>query len=100
MRARPEELEEEPEAFECETCEYRQRFEGLSLHDRVAFDLYDKLRYEVVQDLHLVPMVFDVFGLGMTRERAALLLEKLEAIHLDAKAAGRQADSPQEEAEP
>jgi hypothetical protein len=80
-RATPEEIEETPEAFDCETCELRLKRLDLDDHDRVALELYGYLQLPVVQDLRLMPFVFDVLGLAMCRDDALLLLEKLEAIH-------------------
>lgn len=77
----------------------RKRRDGLTLGDLEALSLYEALRYQVVQDLRLVPLVFDVFGLTMTRDDARLLLARLDVIHQDAAQAGQEdkADPPEGE---
>jgi hypothetical protein len=80
-------LEEQPEAFDCETCEQRQQRALLSPHDELALDLYHALQLRVVQDLRLVPLVFDVLDVRCSGPKAVQLLDKLDVIHQDRLAA-------------
>ena len=81
LRATPEELESDAEAFDCETCEFAARQASLNEHDRTAMRCYELLQTSVVRDLRLTPLVFDVLQLRCTQDEALLLLEKLDVIH-------------------
>jgi len=87
QRATDRELEEDPEQYDCSTCEVRLRYEALSEHDQQALQTYELLALGVVQDLRLTNLVFDVAGLRMTRADARSLLLKLDVIHRDAQQA-------------
>jgi hypothetical protein len=75
-------VESDPEAFDCETCEYRQRTEALGSDDHLALRTYGLLAGRAVRDLRLTPMVFDILGVRFRgRREAAEFLGRLEAIH-------------------
>jgi hypothetical protein len=81
QRATPEEVEQEPEAFTCETCAWRIWQARLGDEERQALTVYRWLSSRVVQDLKLVPLVFEALGLSMGRGDVQRLLERLELIH-------------------
>lgn len=81
LRATPEELESDADAFDCATCEYAARQACLTAHDLTAMRVYDLLQTAVVRDLRLTPLVFDVLQLRCTQPEALELLEKLDVIH-------------------
>jgi hypothetical protein len=87
-------VEANPEVFDCATCEVRVHEEALGWEERRALDLYHALRLSVVQDLALVPLVFDAYGLRMTRGEVRELLDLLEVVH---RAARRPAPSSRDE---
>ena len=85
LRATDEEYEEEPEAFDCEGCDFRQHEARLTTHDRLAFRTYRLLQTSAVRDLKLTPLVLE--ALQLRDEPVAevlLLLEKLDLIHAHA----------------
>jgi hypothetical protein len=82
-RATEDELREQPEAFQCETCEFRIRKAELTLEDQTALDVYRQLSLRVVRDLALTPLVFDIAGLRLTHAEACRLLDRLDVIHQD-----------------
>lgn len=79
--ATEEEIAADPEAFDCEQCPRRQMEATLGEDDWQALDLWSWLQRRVVHDLKLVPMVFEMLGLRVTRAEAKALLEKLALIH-------------------
>ena len=46
-------------------------------------DLYGALQRRVVQDLRLIPLVFDVLQVRVTATEGLALIEKLDVIHTD-----------------
>ena len=87
LRASAEELESDPEAFDCEACEFAARQRDLVPSDHTALRCYELLQTSVVRDLGLTPLVFDVMQLRVSQTEALLLLEKLDVIHEHARAA-------------
>lgn len=81
LRATPEEIQSDPSAYDCETCELRLQRARLTDHDHCALDCYHALQSAVVRDLRLTPVVFQILGLRMTRAEGRLLLGKLELVH-------------------
>ena len=79
--ATPEELETDAEAFDCETCPVRAWQQRLSDEDRTALRLFKALTRPGVQDMGLVPVVFEVEGLVLTRPEARGLLERLAVLY-------------------
>ena len=49
--------------------------------ERQALSVYRWLSSRVVQDLKLVPLVFEAMGLSMARGDVLRLIERLELIH-------------------
>jgi hypothetical protein len=95
-RATDAELEEDPDAYDCETCELAQQRATLASADLDALQLYPLLALPVVQDLHLLPLVFDVVDVQVTRAEGRALLARLQVIHADRAPAA----APQEETDP
>lgn len=89
-------MEANAEAFDCATCEVRLHEDALGWEERRALDLYHALRLSVVQELHLIPLVFDGYGLRLTRREVRELLDLLEVVH---RAARRPAPSLREESD-
>jgi hypothetical protein len=79
--ATDEEIESDPEAYDCEGCEHRMLRECLSSDDEHALRLHHQLSMRAVQDLHLTPMVFDIARLRLSEDEAAQLLDRLDLIH-------------------
>jgi hypothetical protein len=79
--ATPEEIEADPEAFDCETCPRRIAESQLSPHDHLALRVYGLLQTSAVRDLGLTPLVFDVLQLRCSQFEGLALLEKLDVIH-------------------
>ena len=86
MRATPEELAEDPEAFDCETCPLRAWQARLDDDDRLALQVFRRLMAPGVQEMGLVPVVFEAFGLTLTRPEAIGLLERLSLLYQHAAA--------------
>lgn len=76
-----EEQAEDPEAYQCEECEYLEKHASLTQDDRVALELHGRLANRMVQDLGLVPVVFEGVGLQMSRRRIRETLDRLDVIH-------------------
>lgn len=91
--ATPEELTEDPEAFDCESCPYRQVDDALSEADRLALHAYRLLARPVVRDLGLVPLVFDLLQWQGTTEDAVQFLTRLDRIHTELTQAARAAQA-------
>lgn len=81
QRATPEEVAEEPDAYQCEACPRRLWQDRLGDVNREALALYDLLARRVVHDLHLVPVVFEAAGLHKSRVEVLDLLDRLAIIH-------------------
>jgi len=81
LRATDEELEEDPEAFDCEACEFCEKQESLTAADDLALEIYDRLQTSVVRDLRLTPLVFDIAQLRLTQRDGLELLDRLDVIH-------------------
>lgn len=79
--ATDEELQEDPESYDCETCERRIERARLTLADETALSLHRRLSGRAVQDLHLTRLVFETARLRMSADEADLLLDRLELIH-------------------
>jgi hypothetical protein len=87
LRATEEEIESDPEAFDCEACEIRQHEDALTEHDRTSMLVHRLLCGPAVQRLKLQPLVFDALGLRMTHDETLWLLQKLNVIEQDAREA-------------
>jgi hypothetical protein len=74
-------LDTDGEAFDCATCEVRERESAVTEHDHLALRVYGLLQTSAVRDLRLTPLVFDVLQLRLSMTDAVLLLEKLDVIH-------------------
>ena len=97
MTATPEELEEDPEAFDCESCPRRIAEAKLSPHDHLALQCYGLLQTSVVRELKLTPLVFDAMQLRCTQFEALALLEKLDVIHQNRPKKPAEGEDPREE---
>lgn len=47
----------------------------------LAFEVYGAVASRIVQDLHLVPLMFEIFNLRMTRTEARDFVGLLDLIH-------------------
>lgn len=81
MRATPDDIEADPESYDCANCELAQKNDALTLHDRECIEAYGLLAGRAVRFLRLTPMVMDTLGLVVTRQKALETLRKFEAIH-------------------
>lgn len=81
LRATEEELESDPEAFDCADCDYQRRQQSLTDAGATAIRTYELLQTSVVRDLKLTPLVFDVLQLRLSKAEALLHLELLDVIH-------------------
>ena len=79
--ATDEEIADDPDAYDCETCEHRLLREALSEDDQQALRLHARLGSRMVHDLRLVPLVFDVARLRLSPREAEELLDRLDLIH-------------------
>ena len=93
MRATPEEVESDPEAFDCETCPVRIWQAQLDEDDKLALRLFRRLMAPGVQEMGLVPVVFEAAGLTLTQPEAWGLLERLSLLYGHA-ASQRAAQTP------
>lgn len=80
-RASAEDLATDPEAYDCDTCEWRALEDALGPLDRLALTAHGWLAHPVVRDLALTPLVFDVLQLRLTPDEATGLFERLMWIH-------------------
>lgn len=79
-------MEQEPEAFDCEACPVRLWQARLSEDDRLALRVFRALTRPGVQEMGLVPVVFEVEGLVLTRPEARGLLARLSMLYAHARA--------------
>lgn len=73
--------EVDPDIYECESCEYRQRREQLTEFDLSVLDLHRKLTLRVVKELKLTELVFETARAQVTPEEAEILIDLLDEIH-------------------
>ena len=81
MRATPEEVESDPEAFDCETCPVRIWQARLDEDDKLALRLFRRLMAPGVQEMGLVPAVFEAAGLTLTQPEAFGLIDRLSLLY-------------------
>jgi hypothetical protein len=81
QRATPEEVEDDPDAYNCSACPWRAWQERLGDDNREALLVYGLLASRVVRDLRLTDLVFEGLGLTKTRADVLALLDRLAVIH-------------------
>lgn len=81
MRATEEELEQEPDLYQCDTCLVRQARATLTEGNHRALELYGLLARRVVVDFRLERLAFELAGLELTRVEAKSLFDQLSLIH-------------------
>lgn len=79
--ATPAEIDADPEAYTCEECQERILKDAFTRAEKVALALYEDLSNQVVQDLHLTPLIFDTHRLRLTEDEAHGLIRSLQLIH-------------------
>ena len=79
-------MESDPEAFDCATCPVRAWQARLDDDDRLALQVFRRLMAPGVQEMGLVPVVFDAFGLTITQPEAFGLLDRLAVLYQHAAA--------------
>jgi hypothetical protein len=67
--------------FDCETCPVRAWQARLDEDDRLALDLFRQLTLPGVQEMGLVPVVFEAAGVTMTRAEARGLVARLSVLY-------------------
>lgn len=74
-------MESDPEAFDCETCPVRLWQARLDDDDRLALQVFRRLTRPGVQEMGLVPVVFEAFGVTVTQPEAFGLLDRLSLLY-------------------
>lgn len=92
QRATDEELKNNPEAYECLSCEFRLRTTGLWFDNAEAWDLYQRLRGRAVHDYHLEGWLVQQWTDGWEFERISTLLDRLSIIASVLESHGRPQD--------
>lgn len=78
--ATEQERREHPERYNCETCEYRIKHQGLWLENAEALDLYRALGTRVLGGEGVAWLV-DRWTAGWALDDVLALLERLDLIH-------------------
>ena len=78
LRDTPEQVEADPEAYDCDDCELRKRQAELDPDDELALEIYGRLAG--VRELGLAQLVFDAYELDLTTDDALALIDRLGAI--------------------
>lgn len=61
----------------CATC----RYQPLLPENLEAISLYENLQRDVVKELDLRDLVFEIWNISGSRDEASMLLEKIDIIH-------------------
>lgn len=85
--ATDEEIETEPEAYDCLNCSVAEALDGLDKENREAWVLYRKVMTRFAVEVGTVPLIFDRLTAGMDPEdfgdlvtRCALIFDELNPI--------------------
>jgi len=79
-RATDEELREDPDAYDCATCELKRQADQLWVENAEAWDLYQRLCGRAVRDYHLEGWLVQQWTEGWDFERISTLLDRLNLI--------------------
>ena len=80
--ADPEIVESEPEMFECETCEFRQRVDGLDADNQAAWRLYARMNsHRWLWDMQCGPWWLGELFREMDPDDRDDAMERIDVIH-------------------
>jgi len=81
LTAEPDEVEADPDAFDCETCQLRERLDALRPENRAAWSVYGTLASRLSREWQVGGVAFGRLVAGWEGGDVLELIERLSLIH-------------------